>query len=458
VGTADPNPESVLKFYCYICKTNCCSQQNFQSHMAGIQHQQRLGEIQHMSNVCFVSLLPMVKQQKVLAGKDGETQQRWCNTCQVHFTGDLIKHRRTQEHKLAKRSLRPFCTVCSRHFKTPRKFVEHMKSPEHKQKAKEVRLGEKELGSPEDSEELITVDAVGCFEDDDEEEEEEEGGAGEEEDRDVVLLENEDSAAKQTGLKEVSLEDYEGSEKYCPDTAYGLDFLVPVAGYLCRLCHKFYHSDSAARLAHCKSLMHFENFQRYKAARHRATTACPEAPLHSQGSSSQLLDDPKQPLATTAHTSKKMNDDRGIDKEGTELSALQEQTSRSLEGKGELAISRPEGKSLASVTDDVCGIMVVEEESLQEENKSTATNADCLFSEESHTVGESLGREEEANTARQRAGTHNQQDPGSGGGLGQSEAADAGQEAAAEPSSLAKGETAGLTSAGCRRSSRRKPR
>ncbi|NXM46335.1 CIZ1 protein, partial [Gymnorhina tibicen] len=458
VGTADPNPESVLKFYCYICKTNCCSQQNFQSHMAGIQHQQRLGEIQHMSNICFVSLLPMVKQQKVLAEKDGETQQRWCNMCQVHFTGDLIKHRRTQEHKLAKRSLRPFCTVCSRHFKTPRKFVEHMKSPEHKQKAKEVRLGEKELGSPEDSEELITVDAVGCFEDDDEEEEEEEGGAGEEEDPDIVLMENEDSAAKQTGLKEVSLEDYEGSEKYCPDTAYGLDFLVPVAGYLCRLCHKFYHSDSAARLAHCKSLMHFENFQRYKESRHRATTAYPEAPLHSQGSSSQLLDDPKQPLATTAHTSKKMNDDHGIDKEGTELTALQEQTSRSLEGKGELATSGPDGKSLASVTDDVCGIMVVEEESLQEESKSTATSADCQFSEESHTAGESLGHEEEANTARQRAGTDDHQDPGSAGGLGQNEAADAGQEAAAEPSSLAKGETASLTSAGCRRSSRRKPR
>ncbi|XP_027505643.1 cip1-interacting zinc finger protein isoform X1 [Corapipo altera] len=427
VGTADPNPESVLKFYCYICKTNCCSQQNFQSHMAGIQHQQRLGEIQHMSNVCFVSLLPMVKQQKVLAEKDGESQQRWCNTCQVHFTGDLIKHRRTQEHKLAKRSLRPFCTVCSRHFKTPRKFVEHMKSPEHKQKAKEVRLGEKELGSPEDSEELITVDAVGCFEDDDEEEEEEEGGAGEEEDPDVVLMENEDSAAKQTGLKEVSLEDYEGSEKYCPDTAYGLDFLVPVAGYLCRLCHKFYHSDSAARLAHCKSLMHFENFQRYKAARHRATTAYPEAPLHSQGSSSQLLDDPKQPLATTAHTSKKMNDDRGIDKEGTELSALQEQTPRSLE----------------------------EEENLQEESKSTATSAACVFPEESRATGELLGHEEEANAARQREGTDDHQDPGSGGGLGQNEAADAGQEA--EPSSLGKGETAGLTS-GCRRSSRRKPR
>ncbi|KFP41778.1 Cip1-interacting zinc finger protein, partial [Chlamydotis macqueenii] len=462
VGTADPSPESVLKFYCYICKTNCCSQQNFQSHMAGIQHQQRLGEIQHMSNVCFVSLLPMVKEQKVLAEKDGETQQRWCNTCQIHFTGDLIKHRRTQEHKLAKRSLRPFCTVCSRHFKTPRKFVEHMKSPEHKQKAKEVRLGEKELGSPEDSEELITVDAVGCFEDDDEEEEEEEeGGAGEEEDLDVVLIENEDSAAKQTGLKEVSLEDYEGSEKYCPDTAYGLDFLVPVAGYLCRLCHKFYHSDSAARLAHCKSLMHFENFQRYKAARHRATAAYSEAPLHSQGSSSQLLDDPKQPPATTADTDKKMSD-RGIDKEGTDLSALQEQALRSPEGKGELATSAAEGRSLASVTDDVCGIMVVEEENLQEESKSTTTSADWQLPEENHAAGELSGhavsKEEEDNAARQREGTDDCQDPGREEGLGQNEAADAGQEAEAEPSSLAKGETGSLTSAGCRRSSRRKPR
>ncbi|NWU90701.1 CIZ1 protein, partial [Upupa epops] len=450
VGAADPNPESVLKFYCYICKTNCCSQQNFQSHMAGVQHQQRLGEIQHMSNVCFVSLLPMVKEQKVLAEKDGETQQRWCNTCQIHFTGDLIKHRRTQEHKLAKRSLRPFCTVCSRHFKTPRKFVEHMKSPEHKQKAKEVRLGEKDLGSPEDSEELITVDAVGCFEEDDDEEEEEEGTAGEEEDLDVVLVENEDSAAKQTGLKEVSLEDYEGSEKYCPDTAYGLDFLVPVAGYLCRLCHKFYHSDSAARLAHCKSLMHFENFQRYKAAR------CPATAVYSQGSSSQMLDDQKQP---PAGNSKTMNDDLGIDKEGAELSALQEQASRSVEGKGELASSAAGGRSLARETDDVCGIMVVEE-SLQEENKSTG--ADCPLPEENRTVGELLGHvlyeEEEDDTARQREGIDDCQDPGSERDLGQNEAANTGQEAAAELSSLAKGETASLTSAGCRRSTRRKPR
>ncbi|XP_028919216.1 cip1-interacting zinc finger protein [Ornithorhynchus anatinus] len=266
VPAAAPAPEAGLKFYCYICKANCYNQQNFQAHMAGLQHQQRLGEIQHMSNACLVSLLPSTQEQPGLGERDGEPQgQRWCNTCQLHFTGDLIKHRRTPEHKLAKHSLRPFCTACSRHFKTPRKFVEHMKSPEHKQKAKEVRLGEKELGGPEESEELITVDAVGCFEED--EEEEEGTGGEEEEDSDVLAESDEVAAGKQGGLKDVAMDDWKVTEEYCPDKSYGLDFLVPVVGYLCRLCQTFYHSDSAARLMHCKSLMHFENVQRYKAAR-----------------------------------------------------------------------------------------------------------------------------------------------------------------------------------------------
>lgn len=40
--------------------------------------------------------------------------------------------------QFAKQSLRPFCTICNRYFKTPRKFVEHVKSQGHKDKANEV--------------------------------------------------------------------------------------------------------------------------------------------------------------------------------------------------------------------------------------------------------------------------------------------------------------------------------
>lgn len=37
-----------------------------------------------------------------------------------------------------KQSLRPFCTICNRYFKTPAKFCGHVKSQGHKDKAKEV--------------------------------------------------------------------------------------------------------------------------------------------------------------------------------------------------------------------------------------------------------------------------------------------------------------------------------
>ncbi|XP_058015591.1 cip1-interacting zinc finger protein isoform X2 [Ahaetulla prasina] len=281
-------PGAALKFYCYVCRSNCYNQQNFQTHLSGVQHLQRLQEVQERSTVCLVSQLPLGKEPAMPAETDGESQQRWCNTCQVNFKGDLIKHRRTQEHKLAKRFLRPFCTVCIRYFKTPRKFVEHMKSLEHKQKAKEVRLGEKDLGSPEDSEELITVDAVGCFEeqDDDDDEEDEEAGEG-------PQLDPAEAVNQQVGQRETSVEDPGGNAEYCPDTVYGLDFLVPVAGFLCRLCHKFYSSDSAMRLTHCKSRMHFENLQRYRASRLQATAGQTETP-------SQLTD-PQPPSTTKAH-------------------------------------------------------------------------------------------------------------------------------------------------------------
>jgi len=41
----------------------------------------------------------------------------------------------------------------------------------------------------------------------------------------------------------------------------GSRFLVPVAGFLCRLCNKFYHFESAALHSHCKSLTHFEHLK-----------------------------------------------------------------------------------------------------------------------------------------------------------------------------------------------------
>ncbi|XP_026960521.1 cip1-interacting zinc finger protein isoform X5 [Sagmatias obliquidens] len=256
--------KQALQFFCYICKAGCSSQQEFQDHMSGAQHQQRLGDIQHMSQACLLSLLPVPRD--VLEREDQEPPpRRWCNTCQLYYMGDLIQHRRTQDHKIAKQSLRPFCTVCNRYFKTPRKFVEHVKSQGHKDKAKELKMLEKEIAS-QDEDHFITVDAVGCFEGDEEEEED---------DDDEEEIEVEEEFCKQVRSRDISIEEWKGSETYSPDTAYGVDFLVPVMGYICRICHKFYHSNSGAQLSHCKSLAHFENLQKYKKAKNPSPTTRP---------------------------------------------------------------------------------------------------------------------------------------------------------------------------------------
>uniref|UniRef100_A0A8C3WYU3 CDKN1A interacting zinc finger protein 1 n=1 Tax=Catagonus wagneri TaxID=51154 RepID=A0A8C3WYU3_9CETA len=263
-AAASTPSKQALQFFCYICKANCSSQQEFQDHMSGAQHQQRLGEIQHMSQACLLSLLPVPRD--VLEREDEEPPpRRWCNTCQLYYVGDLIQHRRTQDHKIAKQSLRPYCTVCNRYFKTPRKFVEHVKSQGHKDKAKELKMLEKEVAG-QDEDHFITVDAVGCFEGDEEEEED---------DDDEEEIEVEEEFCKQVRSRDISIEEWKGSETYSPNTAYGVDFLVPVMGYICRICHKFYHSNSGAQLSHCKSLAHFENLQKYKKAKNPSPTTRP---------------------------------------------------------------------------------------------------------------------------------------------------------------------------------------
>lgn len=41
----------------------------------------------------------------------------------------------------------------------------------------------------------------------------------------------------------------------------GSSFLVPVAGFICRLCNKFYNFESSALHTHCKTMKHFENLK-----------------------------------------------------------------------------------------------------------------------------------------------------------------------------------------------------
>ncbi|KAG7999643.1 Cip1-interacting zinc finger protein, partial [Nibea albiflora] len=148
------------------------------------------------------SRLPPADQQR--AAEHGEDSK----AAEVMKRDVIARYDITPEYKrcnVCKQLCRPFCPVCKRHFRTPRKFVEHMKSAEHKQ---QVHLEEAQ------EEELITVDAVGCFEEEEEEvevadEEEEEEVADEEEEEEVADEEEEEEVADEEEEEEVADEEEE---------------------------------------------------------------------------------------------------------------------------------------------------------------------------------------------------------------------------------------------------------
>ena len=53
----------------------------------------------------------------------------------------------------------------------------------------------------------------------------------------------------------------QGDMLYDPDVAVGQDYVIPVRGFFCKLCHKFYKNEELAKNAHCKSEKHFEKYQ-----------------------------------------------------------------------------------------------------------------------------------------------------------------------------------------------------
>ncbi|XP_029365529.1 cip1-interacting zinc finger protein-like isoform X3 [Echeneis naucrates] len=227
--------------HCHVCNLTCCSLQVFHEHMSGAEHMKKLHEI--TNSICLHTHTLQDRGRR-------PGPRHWCDACQTHFSGDVIVHRRTKQHKLCKQLCRPFCPVCKRHFRTPRKFVEHMKSPEHKQ---QVHLQDVQ------EEELITVDAVGCFEEEEEVEEVEEVGVADDE------VEEQTEVTEDKELETVDTLEY---NSLC---TYGSSFVVPVSGFLCRLCNKFFHREATARHTHCRTHTHYLNLQSHKAQRRKET-------------------------------------------------------------------------------------------------------------------------------------------------------------------------------------------
>uniref|UniRef100_A0A4W5ML55 Matrin-type domain-containing protein n=1 Tax=Hucho hucho TaxID=62062 RepID=A0A4W5ML55_9TELE len=69
---------------------------------------------------------------------------------------------------------------------------------------------------------------------------------------------------------------------FTPNNPIGQDFVVPKAGFFCKLCSLFYGSEDTAKKTHCSSLQHYQNMQKYYLKRQK-----PQAGSSSHGSVSE---------------------------------------------------------------------------------------------------------------------------------------------------------------------------
>ncbi|CAI9718500.1 interacting zinc finger 1a [Octopus vulgaris] len=58
------------------------------------------------------------------------------------------------------------------------------------------------------------------------------------------------------------MEEYSEVPEYEENKTYGQNYIIAVSGYFCKLCHKFYNNENAAKNTHCQSKSHFEKFEK----------------------------------------------------------------------------------------------------------------------------------------------------------------------------------------------------
>eukprot|EP00058_Branchiostoma_floridae_P010846 XP_002596334.1 hypothetical protein BRAFLDRAFT_121224 [Branchiostoma floridae] len=200
------SPEQQKIYICYACNAKCYNLRNYEAHMTGNRHRQRMLKIQEFTQMrvqqATAHMQARMKAEQHLRKIEGQglgsgsgsgagsgsgrhssgkgnqrkpstkLEKHWCDTCKINFYGPIVEHRRTKDHKKSKKSSRPACHLCKVQFKSPKKMVAHCNTEEHKAKFRDAqerkKTGRDEEWFPDNPEEMVTVDAVGCFDSDDE--------------------------------------------------------------------------------------------------------------------------------------------------------------------------------------------------------------------------------------------------------------------------------------------------
>lgn len=330
-------------FFCHACSMSFSPRSAFAGHMKSESHKSKQMLLEQLrlhktieisqqskfqSQVSDKSLLLTTKQLPQQMFKDpkesevdgnslvvNEKKQYYCNVCKITFKGNVIKHRRTVEHKSNKAMARPFCAICNKFFRTPSKFVQHCKMPNHQEARKlnnkvvedfneddstKEKNGNELTDLSVESERLLMIsehvntsstvsqspDRVlrnetanePCEMIKDSEHSDQRRLAKSEE----TSVENEEKPEIDNGYQLIPLKESSRNDSLCMKTtstvtpvtlplhnvnvteqyvkeAVGISFIIPVTGYFCKLCNEFFEESDKATF-HCQSKKHHVNY------------------------------------------------------------------------------------------------------------------------------------------------------------------------------------------------------
>ncbi|XP_076814094.1 uncharacterized protein LOC143460478 isoform X2 [Clavelina lepadiformis] len=102
---------------------------------------------------------------------------------------------------------------------------------------------------------------------------------------------------------------------YDPDVPLGQKYVIAVSGFFCKICHKFYNSESSAKITHCKSRNHYDKFSKWLADKQVASLVQKRsATSNSSGQENKDDDEPpsKQARLCSSETEKVESQQSGM--------------------------------------------------------------------------------------------------------------------------------------------------
>ncbi|KAL8600249.1 hypothetical protein ACOMHN_040710 [Nucella lapillus] len=214
-------------FHCHVCSVNCRNAEGFRRHMNSMRHNDRMAGMLALHEEKATQLMSRIKAEKHLrhVEDDDKATRGYCKICDMALKVRYAEHQALTFHRKRVKQVTKGCGWCSvGSFKNFTEVLAHRETPQHKQNQEK-------------------------HEDDEGKKKESEG------------------SRKRAPIR---VEIPADLARYNEDTAYGQMCVVPVTGWFCKLCNKFFSSETSARDTHCKAEDHYVKYKRFVYTKLRA--------------------------------------------------------------------------------------------------------------------------------------------------------------------------------------------